>query len=157
MLFLDVRVASVALLLSCVSGLSAQDIQSTAPVTTVPRLVRVSDTFHSANAFPAGLRVKGYLAYDMSPNDPYVVADSASGDTIVVAINMKHPHIRQLVGAEGFLNYSRYCVYDAVAEWQARKRTQATDPDTMKLLKDRLLRVSMLIEMHTPTEAAPLA
>jgi hypothetical protein len=102
------------------------------------------------------LGVKGYLAHDMSPNDPYVITDSASVDVVVVAINMKHPHIRQLVGAEGFLNYARYCVYDAVAEWQARKRTQAPDPDTMKLLKDKLLRVSMLIEMHAPTEAAPL-
>jgi hypothetical protein len=102
------------------------------------------------------VQVKGFLATDMSANDPYVVADSSSRDTIVVAVNFRHPHVTQLAGSEGVLNYLRHCVYDAIAEWQARQRTAAPDPDTIKLLKDRLLRVALLIEMHQPADEAPV-
>lgn len=103
------------------------------------------------------LNVKGYLATDMSPNDPYVVADSSSGDTIIVIVNFRHPHITQLVGSEGVLNYLRHCVYDAIAEWQARQRVATPDSDTIKLLKDRLLRVAYQMEMHQPQEGATVA
>lgn len=122
-----------------------------------PLLEGVASADPDFSAAVGRVNVKGYLANDMSPNDPYVVADSSSRETIVVAVNFKHPHINELVGSEGVLNYLRHCVYDAIAEWQARQRTAAPDPDTTKLLKDRLLRVSMLIEMHQPTEEAPIA
>jgi hypothetical protein len=41
------------LLLACTAGTQAQQIQAGAPVTTVPRLVRVSNSFHPANGLPA--------------------------------------------------------------------------------------------------------
>ena len=41
-------------------------------------------------------------------------------------------------------------VYDAIAEWKAQQRSADLDPDTVKLIKDGLLRVSMEIEMHDP-------
>jgi len=47
--------------------------------------------------------VKGYLANDPSPNDPYVLSDSTSGDKIVVVVNMNHPYLEKVVGSEGFL------------------------------------------------------
>ena len=65
-------------------------------------------------------------------------------------MNLKHPHFSELRGAEGVLNYLRHCVYDSLAEWKARQRTATPDPDTMKMLKDGFLRLSMKIEMHRP-------
>ncbi|MDO8209751.1 hypothetical protein [Conexibacter sp. CPCC 206217] len=115
-----------------------------------PLIASVSESSPHFDAVVGRVTVKGYLAQDTSPNDPYVIADSSAGSSIVVVVNMKHPHIRQVVGSEGFLNYLRYSVYDAIAEWQARQRQQTPDPDTMKMLKDKLLRIAMLIEMHTP-------
>ncbi|WP_176477728.1 hypothetical protein [Mesorhizobium sp. WSM3866] len=51
------------------------------------------------------------------------------------------------------MNYFRHCVYDAVAEWQAQKLRSKLDSNTIKMLKDSLLRVSLLIEQHaTATE-----
>lgn len=82
-----------------------------------------------------------YTVIDGSPNDPYVTVDSPHTDRVVVIVNMRHPFIQQLEGSEGVLNYLRHCAYDAIAEWQAMRVTTQIDPDTVKILKDRLLRV----------------
>jgi hypothetical protein len=92
--------------------------------------------------------ILGYLTWETSMNDPYVISESTHPDRVLVIINMQHPHIQQITGAEGLLNYFRHCTYDALAEWQARHRASSLDPDTVKLLKDRLLRVPMEMEMH---------
>lgn len=94
--------------------------------------------------------VRGFLDGDLSPNDPYVATDSTRSDLVLVIVNVRHPHFRQLEGASGVLNYLRHCVYDAIAEWQARKQDTEIDSQTVKILKDRLLRVAMDIEMREP-------
>lgn len=86
-----------------------------------------------------------YLSTDDSPNDPYFATD-VSGTDIVVVINQRHPHWSQLVGSEGVLNYLRHCVYDAVSEWKCRRLNAPLRPNTIKLLKDALLRLPSEIE-----------
>ena len=100
------------------------------------------------NATIGSLRARIYLASDMSVNDPYVAADSARRDEVIVMVNTVHPHWIQIKGSDGVLNYLRHCTYDAIAEWQARQQRSQLDTDTIKLLKDRLLRVSFDIERH---------
>ena len=94
------------------------------------------------------LRIIGYLPTDLSPNDPYVIVDSTTGDRVVVIVNLQHPYLEEISGSEGVLNYLRQCTYDAIAEWQAMRKEASLDPDTVKLLKDRLLRLPSQIEMH---------
>jgi hypothetical protein len=94
------------------------------------------------------LEIRGYLEQDTSANDPYVVSESTKPDAVSVIVNMNHPYIEELQGSSGMLDYLRHATYDAIAEWQARRRTSAIDPDTVKLLKDRLLRLPVDIEMH---------
>ena len=94
------------------------------------------------------LDVHGYMNYDSSVNDPYVSVESPQATLVIVVVNMQHPHIHQLGGSEGVLNYLRHCTYDAIAEWQAHRRSSEMDPNTIKLLKDRLLRLPLQIEMH---------
>ena len=45
-------------------------------------------------------------------------------------------------------------VYDAVAEWQASRRPTRVLADTVKLLKDRLLRVSFDLEQNATEDVA---
>ena len=97
----------------------------------------------------AGVLVAVYLE-SLSPNDPYVAADAVRADSISVVVNMAHPHVNQIEGSQGLLNYLRHCMYDGLAEWQARRIQASLDPDTIKLLKDSLLRVSNEIEIHSP-------
>lgn len=92
--------------------------------------------------------VSGYLLGDASVNDPYLVVDSTSGSHVMVIINTQHPHWKQLVGSEGVLNYLRHCTYDGIAESQARHKAATINPDTIKLLKDKLLRLTLFVEMH---------
>jgi hypothetical protein len=94
------------------------------------------------------LRVIGYLPTDLSTNDPYVIVDSTTDDRVVVIVNLEHPYLEEISGSEGVLNYLRQCTYDAIAEWQAMRKTASLDPDTVKLLKDRLLRLPSQIQMR---------
>jgi len=92
--------------------------------------------------------VVGYLVTDVSVNDPYIVVDSTSEKRLMVVINTQHPHWLQLQGSEGVLNYLRHCTYDGIAEWQARHQASRLDPDTIKLLKDKLLRLPIDIDLE---------
>lgn len=98
------------------------------------------------------VEVKLYIVEDMSPYDPYVIIEAtANKDQVIVIVNKSHPHWIQLNGAEGILNYLRHCTYDGVAEWKAYNRTGKIDPDTVKLIKDGLLRLPFEIEKHQST------
>jgi len=94
------------------------------------------------------LTVRLFVVSDMSPNDPYVTVDARRAEEVIVIISQSHPHWAQLKGSEGVLNYIRHCTYDGMAEWQARSKASRIDPDTIKLLKDKLLRVPFEIEKH---------
>ena len=94
------------------------------------------------------LEISGFLVSDSSPNDPYVVVEATSDSRVLVIVNTQHPHWKLLSGSEGVLNYLRHCTYDAIAEWQARRKQASLDPDTIKILKDRMLRLSLEIEMQ---------
>lgn len=95
------------------------------------------------------LSIRIYLASELSTNDPYVTPEPRGNGEVIVIVNTSHPHWGQLKGSEGVINYLRHCVYDAIAEWQAFKKASSLDPDTIKLLKDQLLRVSFEIERHS--------
>jgi hypothetical protein len=94
------------------------------------------------------LTVRLFVVTDMSPNDPYVTVDARKAEEVIIIINQSHPHWAQLKGSEGVLNFIRHCTYDGIAEWQARVKASTIDPDTIKLLKDKLLRVTFEIEKH---------
>lgn len=98
------------------------------------------------NAKVGSYSVIVYLVHDLSPNDPYVVLDSAAETEVVIIVNMSHPHVKsQIHGEDGVLNYLRHCVYDGMAEAKARMKKQLS-PETIKILKDGLLRVSFNID-----------
>jgi len=115
-----------------------------------PVLEAVAGSDPDFSAVIGDLQIRGYLERDTSANDPYVVVDPAMTEGVTVVVNMSHPHISELIGTEGMLNYLRHCVYDAIAEWKASQGASAIDSNTIKMLKDRLLRVAMEIEMHGP-------
>lgn len=93
------------------------------------------------------LIVSIYLVKDMSPNDPYVVIESTESTTsVIVIINVSHPHWSQLTKDESILNFIRHCAYDGVSEWKAYSATGKIEPGTVKLIKDNLLRIPMMVQ-----------
>lgn len=100
------------------------------------------------NAKVGPLLVKVYLADELSVNDWYVLVESTKDSEVLVIVNTEHPHWLQLKASEGVANYLRHSIYDAIAEWKAKKITSKLDPDTIKIIKDGLLRVSFWIEKH---------
>lgn len=89
----------------------------------------------------AGTKVIVYLDGVGSPNDPYIVNQDVSDQEIVVVVNIQHPHWSMLEGENAVINYLRHCVYDAIAEHKAVRKTRL-NPETIKLLKDQYLRVA---------------
>jgi hypothetical protein len=108
----------------------------------------------SENAFPrfiitiGAITVYLYLQSDLSINDRYLTVEAARDTEIIIVVNENHPHWYQIKGAEGVLNFLRHCVYDGIAEWQARKKQGTIDPDTIKVFKDGYLRIPMEIQKH---------
>ena len=94
------------------------------------------------------LEIRGFLVNDASPNDPYVVVEATTNDRVLIIVNTQHPHWQLLSGSEGVLNYLRHCTYDGIAEWMARRNEASLDPDTIKVLKDKMLRLPLEIEME---------
>jgi hypothetical protein len=95
-----------------------------------------------------GISVKVYIDSDMSPNDPYVVVEASRPDEVIIIVNASHPHWNQITGDQGTLNYLRHCTYDGVAEHMARFKKGTINPNTIKLLKDDLLRVTFSMEQN---------
>lgn len=94
-----------------------------------------------------GIVLKAYLTGDHSENDPYFVCDATQLNEVAVVINRSHPHWTQLSGPGNVLNFLRHCIYDALAEHMARHKKATIQPDTIKMFKDRFLRVPMEMEM----------
>ncbi len=122
-----------------------------------PVLESIATRTPDFDAMIGGLTVLGYLAADLSPNDPYVAVDATSAEHITIVLNTTHPYMDELSGAEGFLNYLRQSTYDAVAEWKAAHKSAGIGPDTIKLIKDQLLRLPSRIEMRIEREEAEAA
>jgi hypothetical protein len=98
------------------------------------------------------LVVSLYLVKDMSPNDPYVIIESTESETsVIVIINLAHPHWSELTTVESITNFIRHCTYDGVSEWKAYFATRKIEPDTVKLIKDNLLRIPMSLK-DSPSE-----
>jgi hypothetical protein len=104
-----------------------------------------------------GITLKAYLSMNRSENDPYFVSEATNLNEVIVVINRTHPHWAQLSGSENVLNFFRHCVYDALAEHLARHKKGNLQPDTIKLFKDRFLRVPIQIEMSDGEEGEPVA
>jgi hypothetical protein len=95
------------------------------------------------------LTIKIFLGTDLSERDAYVYQEATKPTEIIVTVNQNHPFwTTQLRGPEAVLEYLRQCTYDAIAEWQASNKVSRVDADTIKWLKDGLMRLPMEIERH---------
>lgn len=137
---------------------SVQLVDQIAAPTPAPAVVildeqkLVDETDFSVNDFSASfvwagatVKVIGKLDSTKSQNDPYVMLETTHDDRIVVIINMNHPQVG-VIEENGLANYFRYCTYDALAEWRAR-REDTVEPSTIRKLKDQFLRVQFELNM----------
>lgn len=93
---------------------------------------------------PGGLKVVVSLQ-NRSDNDPYVtLVAGAEGETIHVIINALHPYYVTLEISDAIEECIRQYVYDAIAEYKVGKMQGKVTPDSVRRLKNDLLRVQML-------------
>jgi hypothetical protein len=79
--------------------------------------------------------------------EPYVLMEATSEENkVIVIINELHQFLREMKTHESILNFIRQCVYDAVAEWKAIQLLGEIQPNTIKYIKDGLLKLPYEIE-----------
>jgi hypothetical protein len=80
----------------------------------------------------------------LSPNDPYFLGDYINDDVVTVCVNTKHRFWEDYVqDTQDILIYTLNCIYDAIAEWKCMKLTGEIKPDTVKIMKNGLMRESL--------------
>nr|WP_295869388.1 ATP-binding protein [uncultured Chitinophaga sp.] len=94
----------------------------------------------------AGITITVIINSESSVWEPYlVVRFRASKEELGILINKQHPHWRTMTNSETILNFVKHCIYDGIAEWKANWKIGSLDPDTIKMIKDNLLRQSLIV------------
>ena len=88
------------------------------------------------------LQIKVYLSNDLSPQDPYYVADFPGNNIICCIVNKEHPFWTQnLFDTQDILVYLLMATYDSIAEYKLRSRASEIQPDTVRSIKDGFMRI----------------
>lgn len=92
------------------------------------------------------LSVDIILSESSSPYDPYLIVRPAGGDgCLFIIINVNHSYWIDLGDNTSRFHFLLNCIYDGVAEWKAEFLLSQLDPNTIKLIKDSLLRLELTI------------
>jgi len=86
------------------------------------------------------LKVQIYTDVTKTPNDAYVIFEFPNTEIINVVVNNKHPYYEQAIGDDPVVNHLVSVASDALAEWKCMQREGEIKPDTIRLLKDSILR-----------------
>ncbi|MES2680104.1 MAG: ATP-binding protein [Bacteroidota bacterium] len=86
---------------------------------------------------------------EKSEFEPYVLTQTTiESNKVIVMINMLHPHVQEMTSADSLTNFIRHSIYDGVAEWKAIKLRGSLQPNTIKFIKDGLLRIPFEIKSN---------
>ncbi len=89
------------------------------------------------------LDVEIYTDVTKSPNDEYVLFEYPNDSKIIVVVNNRHPYYENAIGDDPVVNHLVSAAADALAEWKCRKQGGEIKPDTIRLIKDQILRMVM--------------
>lgn len=79
--------------------------------------------------------------------EPYAIIElDPQKDRLNIVVNSLHPYFSEFDNSEMVLNFVRHCVYDGISEWKAIKITGELKPNTVKYIKDGLLRLPFEIK-----------
>ncbi|HRO89116.1 MAG TPA: ATP-binding protein [Promineifilum sp.] len=93
------------------------------------------------------MRVRFFVDSDASPRDTYYALDWKPDGTIEIAINRNHDYMVQL--GNDVADFIRQCVYDGISEFKATQKRGRVEPNTIRFIKDNLLRVPYRIHDDT--------
>jgi hypothetical protein len=90
---------------------------------------------------------------EVSEYEPYVVlAAAAEAGTIHVIVNGLHPYYLDIDSADAIDECVKQYVYDAIAEYRVSKLAARLNPDSVRKLKDSLLRVFVVKAQNLSNE-----
>jgi len=80
-------------------------------------------------------------------NDPHLTIVGINPNQLDIIINQQHPYYAETSSLERVDELIRQYIYDGIAEYYVKQKTARIDPDSIRKLKDQLLR-SKLTRMH---------
>lgn len=103
----------------------------------------VKDTY---TAHIADIKITVIINGDATIYEPYlIIRFRAVRNEVGVVINKNHPHWKTMETPEVIFYFIKHCIYDGLSEWKANWLIGALDPETIKMIKDRLLRQELFI------------
>ena len=91
-----------------------------------------------------GIKITVVSSDDSSPYDPYLIVRPKEGDKrLDIVLNVNHPYWVEMADNNTRLHFLLNCLYDGVSEWKAEFLLKQLDPDTIKMIKDSLLRLPL--------------
>jgi len=104
------------------------------------------------------MAIKVFVSDDLSERDFYFAYELPRDNELHVLVNMAHPYLTQVPGSDGLANYLRQCIFDAIAEHKTHIQRGTIHSNTVRLWKDQLLRIPLLIQDDdTPDDADEIA
>ncbi|HXB05688.1 MAG TPA: hypothetical protein VNW04_01195, partial [Puia sp.] len=86
---------------------------------------------------------------ESSEFEPYVLTETTvDKNKMLIIINVLHPYVQEMTDEDAFTSFVRQGIYDGVAEWKALRLRGSIQPNTIKMLKDGLLRIPYQIKSH---------
>lgn len=111
-------------------------------IETIERLIKVGSKVYEYHL--DGVSINIILSENSSPYDPYLIVRPLGGENrIDIVININHPYWIELGDNNSRFNFLLSCIYDGVAEWKAGFRLNQLNSDTIKMIKDSLLRLEL--------------
>ena len=102
------------------------------------------DDYLETFEFGGEIKIRLHLQ-ERSERDYYVVISSAAeAGTIDIVINHIHPYYASLETRDAMDECIRHYIFDAIAEYKVRKQQSNVNPDSVRNVKDSLLRVNNL-------------
>lgn len=91
-----------------------------------------------------GISIIVVLSENSSPYDPYLIVRPLGKEKqINILLNINHPYWMELADNNSRFNFLLSCIYDGVSEWKAGFLLKRLDNDTIKSIKDSLLRLEL--------------
>jgi hypothetical protein len=113
------------------------------PIITQPLIDQASQIEDAISIYLPALQKTFHVKYIKAGiNDPYYTYEVLEDLSLLVIINENHPCTTSFAPNNAHFVHLRHCLFDAIAQWQCRLKTEEINADSVFMIKDKFLRIN---------------